>query len=64
MKPMQPVINYLTAARAELAKVTWPNRRQTLRLTLVVIVFSIAMAVILGAIDLGFTALLQKVIVK
>jgi preprotein translocase subunit SecE len=64
MKPLQPAINYLTAARAEIAKVTWPNRRQTLRLTIVVIIFSIAMAVILGTIDLGFSALLKKVIVK
>ncbi len=59
---MKPLFDYLAASRAELTKVSWPNRRQTIRLTLVVIVFSLVMAAILGALDLGFSTLLQKVI--
>jgi preprotein translocase SecE subunit len=61
---LKPFFNYLTASRQELAKVTWPNRRQTLRLTLLVIAFSIVMAAILGALDLIFSSLLQHAIAK
>jgi preprotein translocase subunit SecE len=59
---MKPFINYLTASRAELAKVTWPSRRQTVRLTFMVIAFSLVFAVILGTLDLIFSNLVQKLI--
>ncbi len=36
--------------RSELRKITWPTREETIRLTLVVIVLSIAMALFLGVI--------------
>ena len=61
---MKPLIEYLAASRVELLKVTWPNRRATVRLTFQVIVFSLMFAAILGALDLLFTTLVQKVIVK
>jgi preprotein translocase SecE subunit len=54
----------LTASRQELAKVTWPSRRQTIRLTFLVIAFSIVMAAILGTLDIVFSALLQHAISK
>lgn len=61
---MKPLINYLQASRSELAKVSWPNRIQTVRLTGLVIVFSLAFAVVLGGIDFIFATILQKVILK
>jgi preprotein translocase subunit SecE len=61
---VKPLIEYFSASRAELAKVTWPSRRQTARLTLLVIIFSIVMAAILGALDFVFSTLVQKIIVK
>lgn len=61
---MKPLVEYFSASRTELTKVTWPTRRQTVKLTFVVIVFSLIFAAVLGALDLGFAALVQKVIVK
>ena len=61
---MKPLINYFSASRAELAKVTWPNRRQTLRLTVTVIIFSAIFAAILGTLDYGFSTLIQKLVIK
>jgi preprotein translocase subunit SecE len=61
---MKPLVEYFAASRAELAKVTWPNRRQAARLTMLVIVFSLVMAAILGALDWAFLNLVQKIIVK
>ena len=57
-------MEYLSASRAELAKVSWPNRRQTIRLTLLVIAFSLVMAAVLGLMDFIFSNLVQKIIVK
>jgi preprotein translocase subunit SecE len=61
---MKPLFDYLSASRAELAKVDWPNRRQTMRLTFMVIAFSLIMAILLGAVDYVFSTLIQKLIIK
>ena len=61
---MKPIINYFQASRSELTKVSWPTRIQTVRLTGLVIVFSVAFAVVLGGIDFIFATILQKVILK
>jgi preprotein translocase SecE subunit len=61
---VKPLIEYFVAARNELAKVAWPNRRQTARWTGLVIVFSLAFALVLGGLDTVFSTLVQKVIVK
>ncbi len=61
---MKALFDYLSASRVELTKVSWPTRRQTVRLTLVVIVFSAVFAALLGALDFVFSTLLQKLIVK
>ncbi|HEY2004711.1 MAG TPA: preprotein translocase subunit SecE [Candidatus Saccharimonadia bacterium] len=61
---MKPLMDYFAASRAELAKVSWPNRRQTIRLTLLVIGFSLVMALVLGFMDFIFSNLVQSIIVK
>ncbi len=61
---MQRLFKYIYDARAELAKVTWPTRSQAMRLTLTVIVFSLAMAALIGLVDFVFSQGLQKLILK
>ena len=61
---MRPLFAYFSASRAELAKVSWPNRRQAIRLTLMVIGFAVGFAAVLGTIDYVFSTILQKVILK
>lgn len=61
---MRPLFNYFAASRSELAKVTWPNRAQTVRLTTIVIVFSLVFAAALALVDKAFSSLLEYVIVK
>lgn len=55
----QRVADYLKGARAELKKVIWPNRQATIRLTLIVIGVSLAVAVFLGGLDFLFATLLR-----
>jgi preprotein translocase subunit SecE len=47
---------------AELRKVTWPTREEATRLTILVIVISIAMGLILGAVDLVFSSLMSRLL--
>lgn len=61
---IKPLVQYLSAARAELTKVVWPTRRQGVRLTLLVIAFSLFFAAVLGALDYVFSTALQKLILK
>lgn len=61
---MKPLVNYLSASRAELGKVTWPNRKQLIKLTYTVIIFSLIFAALLGTLDYVFASLLQKLILK
>jgi len=44
----------------ELRKVTWPTRREGLRLTLMVIAVCLVVGIFLGAIDLGFSELIKR----
>ena len=60
----RPVVSYFKESLVELGKVTWPNRRQTLRLTAAVFIFSIALAGFMGGIDLGLNAAVKHVILK
>jgi len=55
-------IQFLGEVKAELAKVVWPTRKETIKYTIVVIVFSIAVSLILGLADLGILAFFEKVV--
>lgn len=64
MKIISGTIQFFREVRAEMGKVIWPSRRDTIRYTVTVLVFSVVLAVILGAADFGllqgFQALIRK----
>lgn len=45
-------------------KITWPSFKESLKYTIIIIVFSILTAVFLGGVDFGLTTLLNKFILK
>lgn len=45
----------------ELKKVTWPSRREGIRLTIMVLAICAVMGLFLGALDFGFAELVAKV---
>ncbi len=53
---------FLKEVKTELSKVDWPNRQQTIRLTLIVISVSVVTALFLGGFDFLFTKLMEIVI--
>jgi preprotein translocase subunit SecE len=64
MISMKPLLNYLTESRAELAKVTWPSRRQATRWVVALIIFSSVLGGFIGGLDYIFSQILQKIILK
>jgi len=61
---MNKAIIFLREARAELMKVNWPNKKQIVNYTMLVIGISIAGAIFLGSLDYLFGYLLKTFIVK
>jgi preprotein translocase subunit SecE len=57
-------IQFAKEAKNELMKVVWPSRQETTRITIGVIIISLAMALILGAADYGLTKLIEYAISK
>lgn len=56
---VNPVLDYFITAFEEFRKVTWPTKEQAALLTAVVIGVSLAMAIVIAALDLGLSELYQ-----
>ncbi len=63
MATTNPVV-FLKEVRAELAKVVWPTRKETIRLTAVVIGVSLAVGLFLGGIDYLLTKIMEVILRK
>ena len=59
---MNKAVQFLSQAKAELKKVTWPSRKQTLASTGVVMVIVAVMALYLGIIDLILAKLVKFIL--
>ncbi len=55
--------SYIQESRLELGRVNWPSRQETTRLTLIVIGFSVVLAVFLGMLDILFNYLLINFVI-
>lgn len=53
---------FVKEARQELGRVNWPSRRETVRLTVIVIVMSLALAAFLGFIDYLLTSAIKTIL--
>ena len=54
-----PRFQFIGQVVSELKKAVWPTRQEIIRLTLMVIAISIAMGLLLGGFDYGFTQLVN-----
>ncbi|MFA6042062.1 MAG: preprotein translocase subunit SecE [Patescibacteria group bacterium] len=55
---------YFRESYEELKKVSWPSRKQTINDTLLVIAVSVGVAAFLGALDIGLTSALNKLVIR
>ncbi len=61
LNPIAYVINYLREVIGELRKVIWPNRKQMVTYTAVVLVFLAFMVTLIGLVDIGVARLVMLV---
>jgi preprotein translocase subunit SecE len=61
VNPIAYVYNYLKQVVAELRKVIWPNRKQMMTYTSVVLTFLVFMVTLIGLVDLGLAKLVLQV---
>ena len=61
---MNKLTTFIKEARAELKKVNWPTREQTVKYTGLVVGLSLAVAMFLGALDYLFEYTLKTFIIK
>ena len=62
-KRVRIVPKFVREAWAEIRLVTWPNRQETLRLTIAVFIFAVVFAVIVGLLDYGLDKLFREVVI-
>lgn len=58
------LLNYLKETRTELKEVKFPTRSQTIIYTVAVIALSVAVAALLGGVDLGLREALTKFLAR
>jgi preprotein translocase subunit SecE len=56
--------DYIRSSKAELEKVTWPSRRETLRYGLLVISVTIVLALFFSAIDFGLQKTIEGLLIR
>jgi preprotein translocase subunit SecE len=61
---MASLNQYLQEVNAEVKKVTWPTRQQTIQMTALVLTVSLIVAIYLGALDFLAKELLRILITK
>lgn len=71
-RPLKPLLrplrwlmpSYFINSWREVRQVSWPNRRETWRLTLAVFIFAIVFGALVAAVDKGLDELFKRVILK
>ncbi len=58
-----PRFRFISETIAELKKVVWLTRREAAYLTALVLIVAIAVGLVLGALDYGFTNLVDKLFI-
>ena len=60
--PISRLAQYIEDSRGELRKVTWPTLKETRKATFAVLGFVAVMAVVLGLVDLGLSAIIKSIL--
>jgi preprotein translocase subunit SecE len=59
-----PGLRFLGEVRSEAAKVTWPTRNETIKLTIIVVVVSAAVSAYAFGLDFMFQEIIKKLLTR
>ncbi|MDQ5902036.1 MAG: preprotein translocase subunit SecE [Patescibacteria group bacterium] len=61
---MGALMGFLREAKSELLRVNWPNRKEVIRYTLMVVGISLFVAIFLGTLDMAFGWLVENYLLQ
>ena len=61
-KPKTGVVEFARETRQEIAKVTWPSRRETMMMTMAIIVMALVAGVFFLAVDSGLGFIISRIL--
>jgi preprotein translocase subunit SecE len=61
---LKKLLIYFKESWQEVGKITWPNRQQTIRLTVAVTIFSLVFGIFFGLADIGLSEALKRVVLR
>ncbi|MBC7317789.1 preprotein translocase subunit SecE [Candidatus Bipolaricaulota bacterium] len=64
MSVLAKVREYFASVRAEVARVSWPSRKEVVTFTTLVILLTLALGIYLGLVDLVLQHLLRLIVTK
>ncbi len=59
---IQPIVNWLQEVAAEIKKMVWPSQQELIGSVIIVCIFTIIAAIILGFMDSTFSLLIKRII--
>jgi len=59
---MKKIVKFLKEVQSELKKVRWPNKKELVKLTTVVIIVTIIVSIYIGGLDFIFAKLMEILI--
>ena len=59
---MKKIVKFLKEVKSELKKVRWPNQKELIKLTTVVIIVTIIVSIYIGGLDFIFAKLMEILI--
>ena len=62
MQAVARVREFVLEVLAEFRRVTWPSRQELVNSTVVVIVVTVVLAFFLGAVDIGLTKVVERIL--
>ncbi|OHA68360.1 MAG: preprotein translocase subunit SecE [Candidatus Wildermuthbacteria bacterium RIFCSPLOWO2_01_FULL_47_18] len=60
---LSKIFTFFKEVRVEAKRVSWPSRQETTKNTLIVLGFTVVVALFLGAFDFVFTMILERFII-
>ena len=59
-----PRFGFVRGVASELKKVAWPSRQEAIRLTIIVIIVTVAVALMLGLVDYAFSKFVDTLLIE
>jgi len=61
---MNKIMTFLAEVKVELSKIVWPKREELIGSSVIVCLFAVFMAILLGFMDFSFSQVIKKLLIS